>query len=97
VTSPFARDDAVRRRAVVSGRVQAVWFRDSARREAERLGVSGSARNRADGTLELEVEGRPVAVAAFLAWAAEGPPRARVDRIEVEEVEPTGRSGFALG
>jgi acylphosphatase len=87
----------VRRRAVVSGRVQGVWYRDSARREAERLGVTGSARNLADGTVSLEVEGPEAAVDAFLTWAAEGPPRAEVAAVQVERAEPTGQPGFTVG
>lgn len=86
----------MRRRAVVSGRVQGVWYRDSARREAERLGVAGRAVNQADGTVLLEAEGPAPAVEAFLAWAAEGPSRARVDAVAVEPIEPLGQVGFTL-
>ena len=89
--------EVVRRRAVVSGRVQGVWYRDSARREAERLGVAGSARNLRDGTVGLEAEGPAGAVEAFLAWAGEGPPRAAVAAVDVEEIEPTGQVGFTVG
>ena len=88
--------DVVRRRAVVSGRVQGVWYRDTARREAERLGLAGRAVNQADGTVLLEAEGGEAAVDAFLAWAAEGPPRARVDAVTVDAVEPTGQAGFTV-
>ncbi len=88
---------AVRRRAVVSGRVQGVWYRDTARREAEARGLSGFARNEPDGTVLLEVEGPPAVVAGLLAWAADGPPRARVESVTVEEVPPTGERGFAVG
>ena len=88
--------DVVRRRAVVSGRVQGVWYRDSARREAERLGVAGAATNRRDGSVLLEAEGPVAAVDAFLAWAGEGPPRASVAAVEVEDVEPTGQVGFTV-
>ncbi len=88
--------DLVRRRAVVSGRVQGVWYRDTARREAERLGLAGRAVNQADGTVLLEAEGGEAAVDAFLAWAAEGPPRATVDVVTVEAVEPLGRPGFTV-
>jgi len=86
----------VRRRAVVSGRVQGVWFRDSARREAERLGLAGRAVNQDDGTVLLEVEGPSPAVEAFFSWAAEGPPRARVDTVAVEVAEPLGHVGFTV-
>lgn len=84
----------IRRRAVVSGRVQGVWYRDSARLEAERLGVVGRAVNQTDGTVLLEAEGTEAAVDAFL--ASEGPPRARVDAFTVEAVEPTGQTGFTF-
>ena len=86
----------MRRSAVVSGRVQGVWYRDTARREAERLGLAGSAENQADGTVLLEVEGDAPAVDAFLAWAAEGPPRASVDTVTVEAVEPRDQRGFSV-
>lgn len=85
------------RRAIVSGRVQGVWYRDTARQEAERLGLAGRAVNRADGTVLLEAEGDPAAVDAFLAWAAEGPQWATVDSVSVEVVEPLGATGFAVG
>ncbi|HYF47152.1 MAG TPA: acylphosphatase [Acidimicrobiales bacterium] len=88
--------EVVRRRAVARGRVQGVWYRDSARREAERLGVSGSATNLLDGSVALEVEGLRDGVDAFLTWAAEGPPRARVDALLVEDADPTGERGFVV-
>jgi acylphosphatase len=88
--------EVVRRRAVVSGRVQGVWYRDSARREAERLGLAGSAANQVDGTVLLDAEGPVDGVEAFLVWAAAGPPRAQVDAVRVEEVEPTGQAGFTV-
>ena len=89
--------EVVRRRAVVSGRVQGVWYRDTARREAERLGVAGSAVNLPDGRVCLEVEGPEPAVDAFLTWAADGPPRAEVASVQVERAEPTGQVGFTVG
>jgi acylphosphatase len=85
----------VRVRAVVSGRVQGVWFRESCRREAVRLGVSGLVRNRPDRTVELEAEGEREAVDALLAWAREGPPLAVVSRLDVEDLDPTGEAGFS--
>ena len=89
--------EVVRRRAVVSGRVQGVWYRDTARREAERLGISGSATNLRDGTVQLEVEGPTSSVDAFLTWAAEGPPHAHVTAIQVEDLDPQGQAGFVVG
>ena len=87
---------AHRKRVVATGRVQNVWFRDTARREADRLGLAGWARNRADGAVEMEVEGEPSALEAFVAWAREGPPRARVDDVEVTDVAPTGDQAFRI-
>lgn len=87
----------VRRRAVAAGRVQGVWYRDTARREAEARGLAGFARNEPDGSVLLEVEGPAAAVDDLLAWAATGPPRARVDRVTVEAVAATGEQGFSIG
>lgn len=87
-------DDRVRRRIRVSGRVQGVWFRASAEREAARLGVAGFARNERDGSVTIEVEGRPAAVAEMEAWCAVGPPRADVTRAEATDVEPLGSRCF---
>ena len=84
----------VRRRVVVRGRVQGVWFRESARRRADELGVSGWVRNLRDGTVVAEVEGDAEAVDALVAWLGEGPPRARVDGIDVEDRGPLGERGF---
>jgi acylphosphatase len=86
----------VRRRVIVAGRVQGVFFRDSARRRAESLGVSGHARNRSDGRVELEFEGEASAVDELVAWSRRGPSRADVAAVEVEEVAPTGSSGFRI-
>jgi acylphosphatase len=83
-----------RRRIVVDGRVQGVWFRASAEREAARLGIAGSAVNRHDGSVELVAEGDAGAVERFVDWARQGPPRAVVTRVEVNEEEPTGERGF---
>lgn len=69
---------------VVHGRVQGVWFRDSMRREAEHLGVSGWVRNRGDGTVEAMVQGGADAVDELVRWAHRGPQLAEVQRVEVE-------------
>lgn len=79
-------------RVVVHGRVQGVGFRISARRAATAAGVSGWVRNRPDRTVEAVVGGEEDAVETMLAWLREGPPAARVDRVEVETIDdpPTG-------
>ena len=83
-------------RVVVTGRVQGVWFRDSCREQARANGVAGFVRNRADGAVEAEFEGPDAAVARMVAWCREGPPRARVDRVAVEELDPAGTQGFRV-
>ena len=87
---------AVRRRVVVHGRVQGVFFRDSCERMASSAGVSGWVRNRNDGAVEAVFEGEPDAVERMVGWARQGPRRADVDRVEVSEEEPVGESGFRV-
>jgi acylphosphatase len=87
----------IRRRAVIHGFVQGVFFRDSTRRLAERHRVAGWARNNPDGTVEAVFEGEREAVKRLLAFVREGPRGAEVSRVEVSEEEPEGLSGFKLG
>jgi acylphosphatase len=93
VSPSFVR---VRVRAVVTGRVQGVWFRETCRRRAADLGVAGTVRNRPDGRVEIEAEGARDRVDALLLWAHGGPPRAVVTGVEVEDLAPTGEDGFAV-
>jgi acylphosphatase len=86
----------IRRRAVAHGRVQGVFFRDSTRREAERRGIAGSARNTSDGTVEVVLEGAPDAVEAMLSYLRDGPGHASVTSLDVVEEEPEGLSGFSV-
>ncbi len=87
----------VRRRVVVAGRVQGVFFRDTCRTEARRAGVSGSVGNRSDGRVEAVFEGDDGAVEGLVDWCRHGPPRARVDGVEVTDEPPTGERGFHVG
>ena len=87
---------AVRVRALVSGRVHGVWYRETCRREAERLAVAGWVRNRADGRVEIEAEGGRAAVDALLAWARHGPPRADVVTMTLEDTTPQGEDRFRV-
>ncbi len=86
----------VARKVVVSGRVQGVFFRDSARREAQRLGVAGWVRNRPDGRVEAWFEGPPHAVEQLVRWCRDGPRHAEVDDVQVSEAEPEGHEAFAI-
>ncbi len=86
----------IRRRVIVSGRVQGVWFRDTCRSEARRLHVRGWARNRPDGRVEAVFEGEPDAVNEMANWCQHGPPHAAVTGIEVIDEEVTGEQGFRI-
>jgi acylphosphatase len=79
----------------VTGRVQGVWFRASAEREAARLDVAGFARNERDGSVTVEVEGAPAAVDAMVAWCRIGPPRAKVIGVSVESIPSRGDRSFS--
>jgi acylphosphatase len=94
--TPDAGGGVVRRRVVVTGRVQGVWFRESCRREALAQGVTGWVRNRADGAVEAEVEGDPDAVERMVAWMRTGPPRAVVVAVATEEAAPVGDASFSV-
>lgn len=74
----------------ISGRVQGVWFRESAKKAAEALGVVGWVRNRPDGRVEGVFEGPAGAVEQLVAWCRHGPERARVDALHVEDEPATG-------
>ncbi len=87
----------IRRRVVVTGRVQGVFFRDSCRRQAIRQGVAGSVTNRSDGAVEAVFEGSDDAVAAMVAWMRSGPPQARVVAIQVSDEPVTNEIGFRVG
>jgi acylphosphatase len=71
----------------IQGRVQGVWFRESMRSEAERIGVTGWVRNAPDGSVEAVVQGPDTAVDALIAWARIGPPQARVERMIVTDAQ----------
>jgi len=81
---------------VARGRVQGVFFRDSARERARAHGVSGWVRNRDDGAVEAVLEGPPEAVERVTRFFASGPPRASVESVEVTEEPPAGLSGFEI-
>ncbi len=86
----------MRRRVVVQGRVQGVFFRDSLRRLAEREGVSGWARNTSEGTVEAVFEGEPDDVERLVSFAKIGPPDAIVEAVNVSQEEPEGLTGFSI-
>ncbi len=86
----------IARRAIVRGRVQGVFFRDTTRRRATAEGVAGWVSNRADGTVEALFEGEPEAVERLLEFCRRGPDGAGVERVDVSEAEPAGLEGFTI-
>ncbi len=86
----------MRRRVVVHGFVQGVFFRDTTRRLALEQGVSGWVRNTWEGTVEAVFEGPPEAVERLVAFAHRGPSGAHVERVEVFEEPEEGLSGFSV-
>ncbi|HSP27115.1 MAG TPA: acylphosphatase [Ilumatobacteraceae bacterium] len=86
----------VRVRAIVQGRVQGVFYRDSCRAQAQRLGVRGSVRNRPDGTVEVVAEGPRDKVDQFLTWCRQGPPRATVTGLTVSDEVPAAERSFRI-
>ncbi len=86
----------IRRRVLVSGTVQGVFFRDSCRRAAAEAGVVGWVRNLPDGRVEAVFEGDPAPVEQMVAWMGHGPSRAVVERVEVVEEQPEGLLVFAV-
>jgi acylphosphatase len=83
-----------RRRVVVHGRVQGVFFRGSTVERAREVGVNGWVRNRPDGTVEAVFEGSAEQVTEMVHYCREGPPWARVERVEEFEETPEDLRGF---
>ena len=89
----------ITRRFLVTGRVQGVYFRHSARTEAKRLHLRGLARNLSDGSVEVVARGSPAAVEVLRQWLHRGPPAARVDSVRDEPADADVRempSEFAV-
>lgn len=81
---------------IISGKVQGVWFRASAEREAKRLGLVGFVRNEPDGNVYAEVEGAPEVVDEFVAWCHRGPDHARVDSVKKTAQPIRGYTSFSI-
>lgn len=86
----------MRRRVVVSGIVQGVFFRDTCRREADAAKVAGWVRNLPDGRVEAVFEGAPEAVDSMIRWCRRGPSRAVVEHVDVCEESAEGLAGFRV-
>ncbi len=81
-------NDTTAARFRVTGKVQGVFFRASARSEALRLGLRGHARNLSDGSVDVYAAGSREAIEALAAWLQQGPPAARVDAVERVDADP---------
>jgi acylphosphatase len=86
----------IRRRVIVRGRVQGVFFRDTCRREAQSRGVNGWVRNLPDQSVEAIFEGAASSVEAMVAWARRGPELAEVTAVDVIEEPPQGERRFRV-
>jgi acylphosphatase len=73
----------------IRGRVQGVFFRETARQQAVDLGLLGWVKNHPDGSVEAWVEGSPEGVRAFMDWSKRGPDGARVEEVQVEDCTET--------
>lgn len=73
---------------MIHGRVQGVWFRATTREMAEKYKIKGWVRNTADGSVEAHIQGEGSAVDKMLSWCRQGPPGARVDDVDVSDVDP---------
>lgn len=88
--------ETTRAHLVIEGRVQGVWFRESTRRQAELLGLSGWVRNLPDGRVEAVFEGSRSEVESMLTWTEHGPDMAMVTNVEVRFEAPEGTQGFRV-
>ena len=86
----------IRRRVVVHGRVQGVFFRGSTQDEARRAGIDGWVRNLPDGAVEAVFEGEAAGVEQLVEYCRRGPSWARVTRVDVIEEAPEGERGFRV-
>lgn len=80
----------------VYGLVQGVFFRAEAKRKADELGIVGFARNDPDGTVYIEAQGEEAALRMFVEWCRQGPPRAKVERVDVKEGSGKQFSDFSI-
>lgn len=81
----------------ITGTVQGVFFRESAKNMAEELGLSGFARNEPDGTVYMEVEGEEDRLEKFVSWCKDGPEHAKVDEVKVTRQPLNDFQGFGMG
>ena len=86
----------IRRRVIVRGRVQGVFFRQSCQREAVAIGVAGWIHNNSDGTVEAALEGDPDAVERVVSWMRVGPSGAIVTGVKIIDEPLLGEHTFRI-
>ena len=80
----------------ISGFVQGVTFRQSAKTEADKLGLSGFAKNLPDGSVYIEAEGEEKKLEEFLAWCHQGPNFAKIEDVHIEQGPLKNYQGFTI-
>jgi acylphosphatase len=80
----------------VSGKVQGVFYRASAKDQADALGILGFVRNEPDGSVYIEAEAEEAVMSRFIAWCRQGPRMAQVARCDVSEKEKIGFKHFEI-
>lgn len=83
-------------RLKISGKVQGVWYRKSTQVQAQALGLTGWVQNEPDGSVTCVVEGPEADVEALVKWCHQGPPNAKVSRVNKEFAAPTGATSFEV-
>lgn len=83
-------DEMIRAHAIISGKVQGVFFRAETRKAALEIGVTGWVRNKADGTVEAVFEGDENRVAKMLEWCKRGSPFSNVTGVDVDWADYAG-------
>ncbi len=86
----------LRKNCIVKGKVQGVFYRATAKSQAEDLGLTGWVKNLNDGSVEIECQGEETYLNEFLDWAKKGPDWARVDDFTEKEIEIREESDFNI-
>ena len=86
----------IAKRVRVSGRVQGVFYRASAKEIADKLGICGWVKNEDDGSVRIRAEGDPEMISKFIEWCKSGPKMAQVDSLVEETVELSGATDFVV-
>lgn len=80
----------------VKGKVQGVYYRQSTREKALELGLTGIVKNQPDGSVFIQATGSAAQLNQLVAWCRQGPPRAEVNSVQVETIDPLAFIGFTI-